>query len=158
MDLFSQYKKQSNESLKLNTHSSSSTTTNKDLSASQRSTPSSTSSVDYAKQQQQQQQFATKLPSEKSPAGSFLKEALTGSPSPKISTSPLAVDNMINKTLNSPKPNTNISTMKPPPPPATIQSPVNNTPRSSSSNKSTTNRPSNEFTHHRTDLQVSFVF
>jgi hypothetical protein len=154
MDLFSQYKKHSNESSKINTHSSS----NKDLSLSQRPTPSPTSSVNPSKQQQQQQQqFATKLPSEKSPAGSFLKEALlTGSSSPKISTSPLAVDNMINKSLNSPKTNTNTSTMKPPA--AIIPSPTNNIQRSSGSHKSTTNRSSTDFTQHRTDQHVRLFF
>jgi hypothetical protein len=155
MDLFSQYKKHSSDSLKLNSQPPA--TSNKDPSVSQRPTSSSTSSSNQSKQQQ----FATKVPSEKSLAGSFLKEALTGSPSPKITTSPLAVDNMINTTLNSPKTNTNSSTMKPPPPPPplpTIAIPTNNTQRSSNSNKSSTNRPSTDFTHHRTDQQVSFFF
>jgi hypothetical protein len=153
MDLFSQYKKQSNESSKSNTHSSS----NKDLSLSERPSSSSTSSVNHSKQQQQQ--FATKLPSEKSPAGSFLKEALlTGSSVPKMSTSPLAVDNMINKSVNNPKPNTNTSNTSTMKPPTTLQSPTNNTQRSSGSNKSTTSRPSTDFTHHRPDQQVRFVF
>jgi len=157
MDLFSQYKKQSNESLKQNTHSSS----NKDVSLSQRPSSSPTSSVNQSKQQQQQQQqqFATKLPSEKSPASSFLKEALlTGSSVPKISTSPLAVDNMINKSINNPKPNTNASNTSTIKPPTTLSSPTNNTQRSSGSNKSTTNRPSTDFTHHRSDQQVRFLF
>jgi hypothetical protein len=52
-----------------------------------------------------------------------------------------------------PKPNTNTSTMKPP---ATTPSPTNNTQRSSGSNKTTTNRPSSDFTQHRTDQQVRF--
>jgi len=156
MDLFSQYKKQSNESSKLNTQSSS----NKDLSLSQRPSSSSTSSsVNHSKQQQQQQQFATKLPSEKSPAGSFLKEALlTGSSVPKMSTSPLAVDNMINKSVNNPKPSTNTSNTSTMKPPTTLQSPTNNTQRSSGSNKSTTSRPSTDFTHPRPDQQVRFIF
>ncbi|CAF4170731.1 unnamed protein product [Rotaria sp. Silwood2] len=106
-------------------------------------------------QLQQQQQFATKLPSEKSPAGSFLKEALlTGSSSPKLSASPLTVDNMLNKSLNSPKTNTNTSTMKPLPPPTTLQSSTNHTQRSSSSSKSTTSRSSTDYTHHRTDQHI----
>ncbi|CAF3440340.1 unnamed protein product [Rotaria sp. Silwood1] len=164
MDLFPQHKKHSNEfsnsTSRINTHSSS----HKDLSLSQRPTSSSTSSINITmqqqQQQQQQQQFATKITSEKSPAGSFLKEALlTGSSSPKLSASPLAVDNMLNKSLNSPKTKTNTSTMKPPPPlppptTTTLQSPTNHTQRSSSSSKSSTNRPSTDYTHHRTDQQV----
>jgi hypothetical protein len=143
MDLFSQYKKQSNESAnstsKSHTHSSS----NKDLSSSQRATSSPTSSSNNSKQQQQ---FATKIPSEKSPAASFLKEALLiGSSAPKLSTSPLAVDNMLNKSHNSPKTNTKPST--------TIHNPLPNTQRSSVSNKSDTNRPSTDLTPHRTDQQ-----
>ncbi|CAF4011847.1 unnamed protein product, partial [Rotaria sordida] len=159
MDLFPQHKKHSNESSnstsRINTHSSS----NKDLSLSQRPSSSSTSSMNISKQQQQ---FATKLPSEKSPAGSFLKEALlTGSSSPKLSASPLAVDNMLNKSLNSPKTNTNTTTMKPPPlpppPPITtiaLQSPTSHTQRSSGSSKSSTNRSSTDYTHHRTDQHI----
>jgi hypothetical protein len=152
MDLFPQYKKLSNESTnstsKSHTHSSS----NKDLSSSQRVTSSPTSSSNNSKQQQQQQ-FATKLPPEKSPAASFLKEALLiGSSAPKLSTSPLAVDNMLNKSHNSPKTNTK-------PPSTTLQNPLPNTQRSSVSNKSNTNRPSTDLTPHRTDQQVrSFVF
>jgi len=143
MDLFPQYKKISNESTnstsKSHTHSSS----NKDLSSSQRATSSPTSSSNNSKQQQQ---FATKIPSEKSPAASFLKEALLiGSSAPKLSTSPLAVDNMLNKSHNSPKTNTKPST--------TIHNPLPNTQRSSVSNKSDTNRPSTDLTPHRTDQQ-----
>ncbi|CAF4380664.1 unnamed protein product, partial [Adineta steineri] len=84
MDLFSQYKKSLNESssptLKQHTHSHS----NKDSSSSSQR---SSSTVHNSKQQ-----FATKLPSEKLPAGSFLKEALSGAAAPKMSTSPLTVD------------------------------------------------------------------
>jgi len=142
MDLFPQYKKHSNESAnstsKSHTHSSS----NKDFSSSQRATSSPTSSSNNSKQQQ----FATKIPSEKSPAASFLKEALLiGSSAPKLSTSPLAVDNMLNKSHNSPKTNTKPST--------TLQNPLPNTQRSSVSNKSDTNRPSTDLTPHRTDQQ-----
>jgi hypothetical protein len=154
MDLFSQYKKQSNEAPHSKSRTSSHSSVNKDLTSIQGLSSSQTLSTNNSKQQQQQQQqqFATKLPSEKSPAGSFLKDALLiGSSSPKISASPLAVDNMISKSVNSPKTNTNTSSVKPSP---AIQSPTNNTQRSSGSNKTTTNRPSTDFSHHRTDQQV----
>ena len=154
MDLYAQYKKQTEEALNSTTRISSHSSLNKDLSSSQRPTPSPTSSTNNSKQQQQQ--FATKLPSEKSPAGSFLKEALltgSGSSSPKISASPLAVDNMISKSVNSPKTssNPNLPTIKSSTP---VQSPTGNIQRSSGSNKTTTSRPSNDFTQHRTDQQV----
>ncbi|CAF3612232.1 unnamed protein product [Adineta steineri] len=146
MDLFSQYKKSSNESssptLKQHTHSHS----NKDSSSSSQR---SSSTVHNSKQQ-----FATKLPSEKLPAGSFLKEALSGAAAPKMSTSPLTVDNMLNKSQNSPKTNTNTSSSKSS---TTIQSPTTtNTQRSSTSSKSHSNRHSTDFTStsHRIDQQI----
>jgi hypothetical protein len=164
MDLFSQYKKQSNDSTsstpRVNNHS----TSNKDLSLSQRPTISPTISTNNSKQQQQQQQqFATKVPTEKMSTGSFLKEALltgssvTPSPktsSPKMAASPLAVDNMLNKSINSPKTNTNTSTIKPT---TTLQSPTNHNQRSSGSHKHSSHRSSTDLTHHRTDQQVRFL-
>ena len=144
MDLFPHYKKRPNES---SSHSSKTPThspSTKDLSLSQ----TATSSINNSKQQQ----YATKLPSEKSSGGSFLKEALmTGSSSPKISSSPLTVDSMLTKSLNSPKTNLNTTT-KPSP---TLQSPTNHVHRSSGSSKSNTNRPSTAFTHNQSDQHVS---
>lgn len=144
IDLYSQYKKHLVETSKVTPSSSS----NKDPSSSI-SSQRSTTSVQSTKQsqQQQQQQFATKLPSEKTPAGSFLKDPLSSSSSPKISASssspkisslPLTVDSLINKSL---------------------QSPTSNHQRSSSSQKvattssttNSTNRSSNDPSHHRTD-------
>lgn len=155
IELFTQYKKQSNDSLKTNTQ----TTSKLDLSAVAIQRPASSSSsstTPSANPSKSQQQFATKMLPEKSPAGSFLKEALIGTTTPtKIVASPLAVDNMISKSHSTPKSNTNSSTMKPP---ATTPSPTNNTQRSSSSTKSSTNRPSTDLTQHRIDQQVRLLF
>ena len=155
IELFAQYKKQSNDSVKANTQ----TTPKHDLPAAATQRPASSSSsstTPSANPSKSQQQFATKMLPEKSPAGSFLKEALIGSATPtKIVALPLAVDNMISKSHSTPKSNTNSSTMKPP---ATTPSPTNNTQRSSSSTKSSTNRPSTDLTHHRLDQQVGFLF
>mgnify|MGYP006940035707 FL=1 len=162
IDLYSQYKKHLVETSKVTPSSSS----NKDPSSST-SSQRSTTSVQSTKQsqQQQQQQFATKLPSEKTPAGSFLKDPLSSSSSPKISASssspkisslPLTVDSMINKSLQSPKSNSSSTPMKTP---SNLQSPTSNHQRSSSSQKvattssttNSTNRSSNDPSHHRTD-------
>lgn len=152
IELFTQYKKQSNDTLKTTTQ----TTSKHDLPATTTQRSSSSSTTTSTNPSKSQQHFATKMPTEKSPAGSFLKEALTGSTTPtKIVASPLAVDNMISKPHSTPKSNTSSSTMKPP---VTTPSPTNNTQRSSSSTKTSTNRPSTDLTHHRLDQQVELLF
>ena len=142
MDLFSQYKKPNQEaSPRVHSHSPSI----KDSASPQRSSSSSLT-------HNSKQQFSTKVSSEKSAAGSFLKEALltgatsTPSSSPKVPSLPLAVDNMLNKSMPSPKTNPNTSTIKSP---GLISSPSHTSQRSSGSMKVPSNRSSTDSTHYQ---------
>ena len=167
-DVYSHHKKQTNDlpasAPRIHSHSSST----KDPSSVQRTAPSTHSSKQQ--QQQQQQSFATKLPSEKSPAGSFLKEALlTGSSvtstpktsSPKISASPLTVDNMLSKSIQSPKSNSSASTNKPSAIPSSPTTPHQGGSSSSANHQrssgSSSHRPSTDVNHHRADNQVIHI-
>ncbi|CAF1439354.1 unnamed protein product [Adineta ricciae] len=154
MDILSQFKKPSDELLLAPHKAHSPSLSNKDPSSSSYRSSSSSSSSSHSKQQQQQ--FATKLPSEKSSASSFLKDALMTSasaPSPKMSSSPLTVDNMLSKSHHSPKSTSSTSTSASKLS-ATAQSPTPNPHRSSGSHKSSSSRPSVDFSSHKNEQQI----